>query len=453
MKVTPEVLQKARFDLITLGIAPYFAKYFLSAKYIKVQNPPPDFTFASDKFGNVYYAEDVPFTQNQVAIALLHEACHFFYKHFSQEMLKNLTTKYGGNAKIMNLAGDLVINQHPEIVKEIKNGMSILHPDTWDPPLPQGKGIEFYYEEIMKQYQQQQQQGQGDQSGNGTQGQGSGSGQQPPEHEHGGIGHGHCGSVANGGIKEAWETGPEKSDAEISSTVKGIAKDILDYESKNKGMGKIPADFVRMAEDVLTPKINWFNALRDAVVTYEGARRGRHLETYNRIKTRYSTTGKYYTPGKVEPQNKVVIIVDTSGSMSKKDLQIALTESVSVTKAISDSVDIISCDTRATDSGKLTSTSKGIRLAGGGGTDMSDALKMSLDKKPYPTTVILLTDGEIPKLDWPEGKKKTNFVVVAINETQRVKDMDIPVPQFSKIIRVSKDDYLDRGKIQEGRER
>lgn len=443
MIVTLREIQRARFHIVSVGIAPYYAPYLFNAQYIELEKPPiPGFTFSSDKYGNVYYSKEIPWDNpDAIVAALIHEAGHFMYRHFDRGLLNNLINAYGGDEETLNIAGDLVINQHPAVMEAIRSGAidNILIPENQDPPMLTGQTLEYYYAEVMKRSRQQEKNG-------GKTGQGSedspekGAGSQAPGHSQG-CGSGKCGSIA-GNTPQPWETGPKKTGAEIETVRREIAKEMVKH-AKSHGIGTIPAGMLRTCEEILNPKTPWYKLLQDAVSGYEGVRRGRHTETWNRIKIRYSTAGKYYTPGRIDVIPVVVGILDTSGSMDKKDLGIGVAEIRNMLKTTGRPIPFITCDTKAT-LGELTiNPAKKLELRGGGGTDMSAAFEMALRLKPAPTTIVLLTDGEIPALTFPENMKKFNLVTLVINKD---KELRPPVPVWAKVINVSPEEYESRAK-------
>lgn len=476
MKVDISVLEKARYFLTVVGdpAASYFAPFFYNAKYILVDPPPnPGFTFASDKNGNVYYAKEIPWEDTKdVALALYHEAGHFFLKHFSETLLKNLVSQYGepypgGGPFVLNLAGDMVINQWGPLRDAISKGKmeGILSPERQDPPMEKDQSVDYYYAEFMKRFKEQEkQQQQGGQGKDGEPGGQGGPGQQPKDNHgkngqngpgdgseaHSHFGHGGCGSIADGGIKKDYETGPEKNQAELDAINKAIAEKIV--EQSAKGIGNIPGGLTQIAKDYLENKVNWYKIVANQIVfNDEAVKVGRNIETYNRLKKRTiygeSSTCAFF-PKRGDSEPRLTAILDTSGSMNHKDVSIGYSEIVGAAKTITTKpVRLITCDTTPHDNGSVTAAqASNKKLVGGrGGTDMQAALDMALNVKSSrenPTTLVLVTDGEIPELKWPAEHKKINFVVVVVNEKT---DLKPPVPEWAKVINVSPKEYQERG--------
>ena len=476
MKVDISVLEKARYFLTVVGdpAASYFAPFFYNAKYILVDPPPnPGFTFASDKNGNVYYAKEIPWEDTKdVALALYHEAGHFFLKHFSETLLKNLVSQYGepypgGGPFVLNLAGDMVINQWGPLRDAISKGKmeGILSPERQDPPMEKDQSVDYYYAEFMKRFKEQEkQQQQGGQGKDGKPGGQGGPGQQQKDNHgkngqngpgdgseaHSHFGHGGCGSIADGGIKKDYETGPEKNQAEIDAINKAIAEKIV--EQSAKGIGNIPGGLEQIAKDSLAGKINWHKILENHVSQKDPAiKNGASQDRPNLFKERrvygeHSTRAFFPKKGSSEP--RVAVILDTSGSMSQKDLSIGYAEIIPIAMKITTlPVQLYTCDTKAHDNGTVTAAqaTKKKLVGGRGGTDMQAALDMALSAKNSKgklTTLVLITDGEIPELKWPAEYKKINFVVVVVNEKT---DLKPPVPEWAKVINVSPKEYQERG--------
>jgi predicted metal-dependent peptidase len=108
----------------------------------------------------------------------------------------------------------------------------------------------------------------------------------------------------------------------------------------------------------------------------------------------------------VTPNIQLAVVVDTSGSMSDRCLGEAVGELSGILKALprQDGVKVYACDA-AVHTAQKCFRAEQVQLAGGGGTDMTLAIKHASDVKPRPQLVICLTDGYT---DWP--KEPTNGV-------------------------------------------
>ena len=126
----------------------------------------------------------------------------------------------------------------------------------------------------------------------------------------------------------------------------------------------------------------------------------------------------------------IVIIVDTSGSMTSEMLSSAVAEIYAVLKAlgIEDGIHVIPCDTTVKTIQKIIPGQR-IVLEGGGGTDLAVGFDKAKEILPRPEGIVVITDGytewpeEAPEgmetlvvnvsRQWPEPKQKENFPVPA----------------------------------------
>ena len=157
-------MSKALFDLDFSH--PYFTRIFVNkAKHFYFDGPPPGappgFTLASDANNNLYINRRAPFSREELTVALLHEAQHFFLGHF--ETTPGFISKASGDFPnlgrrqlhtIANKGQDLSINQTPTIAVKTAS-MNILDIRQYD--FPAGKPWPWYAWEIAKKEQERQQ--------------------------------------------------------------------------------------------------------------------------------------------------------------------------------------------------------------------------------------------------------------------------------------------------------
>jgi predicted metal-dependent peptidase len=186
------------------------------------------------------------------------------------------------------------------------------------------------------------------------------------------------------------------SDAEADLIRRLVAADI---KHCGGGRGTVPAGLDRWADGVLAPPvISWSRVLRAAIRRAIADQAGRTDYTYARPARRR-------LPGIIRPAMRgpsvvVSVVVDTSGSMSQADLDAALSEIAGVLTATGiarDKVTVLACDAAASQPRRVR-TVRDVRLAGGGGTDMTIGIAAACRARPTPHVVIVLTDGDTP---WP----------------------------------------------------
>ena len=241
-----------------------------------------------------------------------------------------------------------------------------------------------------------------------------------------------CGSGAHG-KKEPWEkpdddtSTPAISEAEGDIIRRNTAMDILEHE---KTRGTVPAHLKRWAEETITVKINprkeMAAMIRNSIievkgqVNYSWKRQSRRVSAYKRI----------ILPGLLEPVPDVLVLVDTSGSMSGKALGQALALTGKVLKALGQQNIRVICVDAAMQATQKIFRADQITLAGGGGTDMSIGLLHAETMKPKPHLVILITDGYTP---WPSRRPKVDKILICLVETTVAKD---DCPEWAKIVKM-----------------
>lgn len=223
-------------------------------------------------------------------------------------------------------------------------------------------------------------------------------------------GAGRCGSCATG-IKEGYE--PDENEAPGLSSIEQIAlgekvaKQIL-KASTNRG--RVSAGWQRWANEKLYPKADWRRQLRSLISSSLRMKSGANDYSYSKPNRRQSVYGNIVMPSLVQQIPNIAVIVDTSGSLNDRMISQALAEVENIIKSTSQKVHLISCDARVHFS-KQVSSIKGVKLLGGGGTDMRVGIKEALSAKLKPDVIIVITDGYTP---WPSQVPKHTKIIAAL---------------------------------------
>jgi predicted metal-dependent peptidase len=215
------------------------------------------------------------------------------------------------------------------------------------------------------------------------------------------------------------------SDFDRQALQEEVARKIVEHQ---KEQGTLPAGWLRWAEAILKPKVNWREQLKRILrgVISEGL--GHRLDySYRRPHRRSAVYHPMYLPalqGEYKP--RVACVVDTSGSISDRELMQSLAEVRAVLEALRIPVTIIPCDAVPYEAIRVFHGSDWLKvrqgLRGGGGTDMVAGLNAALALKPKPEAVIVLTDGHTP---FPSTRPKDTAVIWAI---WRYGDREPPKP-------------------------
>lgn len=284
-------------------------------------------------------------TVSQLAGALIHEANHFLRSHHAR------APQGPWNAKRWNIAGDLEIND--DIVGAgIELPTGALQPATFS--LPDARTAEWYFDRLPEQ-----------------------------DDEHFIC----CGSGATG-VVMPWEIAEPSTGVSVSraaSIVEAVAEAI-----RNSPAGSVPAGLSRWAE-ASRSEIPWTTVLRGVVrqaVTRAAGQTDYSWSTPNR-----RHRGKVILPRLRGSRVTVLCVVDTSGSMTKDDIDAALGEVDAICRNQSvERAFVASCDSSATFHGEFRSLIS-LELVGGGGTTLEIALELIDEQRLDPDVVIFLTDG------------------------------------------------------------
>jgi hypothetical protein len=423
---------------------------------------------AIDRYGRVYFnpqwvarlyeacGHDRHALVRQLAQVWYHEVAHWLREHEARAQALH------ADARLWNLAADMEINDY------LPEGMA--YPSLGGDPLavlprrynlPDGEIAEWYYQRLVERAREQDQAGGQQQSQAGGQQQSQAGGQQQsqaggqqqpppagspceqgepsdtapfPRAGRAGVGaapspmsgmtgeeaiHWDEGSGVHGQARP-WELHADDpstnalSDFDRQALQEEVARRIVEHQ---KERGTAPAGWLRWAEAILKPKVNWREQLKRILrgVISEGL--GHRLDySYRRPHRRSAVYHPIYLPalqGEYKP--RVACVVDTSGSISDRELMQSLAEVRAVLEALRIPVTIIPCDAVPYEAIRVFHGSDWLKvrqgLRGGGGTDMVAGLNAALALKPKPEAVIVLTDGHTP---FPSTRPKDTAVIWAI---------------------------------------
>ena len=361
-------LHTARFFLARTF--PYLASGLFAMRPVFTDEVP---TMAVDHRWRLYINPEFieGLSTDQAAAVLYHELLHLLRNHHDRRGERN--------PDLWNVATDLEINDD---VREAKLPLpeGVLYPEQFqfDP----GLLAETYYQSILAnatviQIQVKQIPG-GGQDGSGA-----------------------------GGRKGDWEL----SDAEDGvSEAQGevIRRQVAEaIQEAVKNRGTVPGHLQRWAEAVLTPKVNWRAVLRSLVRRGLAQAQGRsdyRLDGRNRR----AAVSPVILPRLRSPLPRLLVLVDTSGSMSDSELSQALTEIGGITRSLGVAVDVASGDTQLETFQRGILDPRKVQLRGGGGTDLGRILT-ELGEKGRWDLAVVLTDGYTP---WPAQNPFPNPVLV-----------------------------------------
>lgn len=324
-------------------------------------------------------------TDKQLAFLILHENMHKAYRHLV--VWEKLWKK---NAQLANMACDYVINL--QIFDYDPQGNEVEMPtDANGEALglidAQYRGMDAHQVFILLEKQQQQKKGGGNAQGSGDESSEGKGGQSMDDHD--------------------WENAQEGTPQEQEQ----IAKDIEGALRQGAILaGKMGGNVSRDINELLTPKVNWKDALRDFVKT---STQGKDQTTWRRLHKRYIGMDIIMPSTYDEKVGSIVVAVDTSGSIGQAELAQFLSEVKSICDEVSpEKIDLLYWDTNVAGhetymGSELATLTETTQAKGGGGTSPECVPSYMKEKRLEPECVIMLTDGYIGRQDpndWQIGK-------------------------------------------------
>lgn len=180
--------------------------------------------------------------------------------------------------------------------------------------------------------------------------------------------------------------------------------------------GTVPGGLRRWAGDELAPpQVPWRQVLRGVV------RRGL-ASAAGAVDTTYARPSRRRVPGVVLPGTRrpvpsVAVVVDTSASMAREDLDVVLAEIEGLARqvgATGQRLRVLTVDAAVHEVQTVASAAE-VVLRGGGGTDLTPGLDAAVRGRPRPDVVVVCTDGLTPWPDQPPGAAR--WVVVLVQPT------------------------------------
>ena len=159
--------------------------------------------------------------------------------------------------------------------------------------------------------------------------------------------------------------------------------------------GRLGIDLPRAITDILNPKIDWRDALRDFV---SSATKGKDEYTWRKFNRRVLPNDLYLPTVEDETIGEIVVAIDTSGSIGEKELNEFASELVSICETVSpEAVRVLWWDTKVHGEQLFKDNYENIgsmlKPLGGGGTRVSCVSEYINKKKVNAECVLVFTDG------------------------------------------------------------
>ena len=314
-------------------------------------------------------------TQEEVNGLILHENLHIGLRH----LIHNIDL-FRENRKLGNMAADYVVN---DMIVSLKDKTIAKLPEggCYDPKYHNMNMREVY--RLLKEEQEEKQKQGGSGSGEGEP-QGEGSGYSFDEHDIDGEG-------------SANDMTPEEAKALEARIDRAVREGAL-------LAGRLGVELPRAVTDLLTPKVDWREALREFVTS---SCKGKDEYTWRKFNRRLLPNDMYLPTVEDESIGEIVVAIDTSGSIGQEQINEFATELVSICEVVTpDAIRILWWDTMVhgeqvfTDN--YTNIGQMLKPLGGGGTRVACVSEYINNKKVEAEAVLVFTDGYVeqsPKWD------------------------------------------------------
>jgi len=360
-------------------------------------------------------------SQDEMGALYWHEVMHLVLDHHGRRGDKH--------PRLYNIAGDIFINDQGR-------NMGLVFPPGGCFPegfgFPKNLSTEEYYALLLKEAEEaidsaMAKAGQS-KAGSWKSGAcGSGAGN-PMESEPGGTGKDGEGDAAAAG---------GRSESEVQQTRLRVAEAVKTHAQQNKGRGSLPMGLDRWADEAMAPpKVPWQTILGRVVRQAVAYRPGAVDYSYSRISRRQGGVGFGVgcpvLPAFVRPVPRVMVWLDTSGSMGEDQLALGLAETAGVLKAAGAEIEFGSCDYEVHAVGRVENPAQLAKLVkGGGGSSFIPAFDHMAKMRIKPQIAIFMTDGDIGVP--PQAPRHTRVIWLLIDAYRK----DTPTTAYGDRIVVS----------------
>ena len=216
------------------------------------------------------------------------------------------------------------------------------------------------------------------------------------------------GDIIQEGDEETYEKAREGSDEAWAAWKENIAKAYITA----KTAGRMPGELEEIIRAFLKPKVPWHILLRRALkehmskhVIQTWKRPSRKLEGFPGLK-------RFGMPN-------IFILVDTSGSMTNKELEQGFSEIYHIARQANSTVFVVQWDAKVQKVNKLRkpSDARMIKVLGRGGTEIREALQWTLKNAKAADIIVIFSDFEIYDINYHttisliEKLMRRNFVI------------------------------------------
>jgi predicted metal-dependent peptidase len=196
-----------------------------------------------------------------------------------------------------------------------------------------------------------------------------------------------------------WEGASEQPAEEVEAQAKEVERALrqgrmLDGKMNGKNAGNLPREIA----DLLKPKVDWREQLREFVNSICA---NKDASSWRRVNRRFLHMDTYMPSLVGESVGHIVIGIDTSGSIRTEEITRFLSEVQAIANHVHpEKVDLIYWDHEVAgheeyDAASLMTLVNSTKPRGGGGTNPNCVSTYLKDKKVKPECIIMLTDGYV----------------------------------------------------------
>jgi predicted metal-dependent peptidase len=322
--------------------------------------------------------------QERVAV-IKHEALHLVFRHLYRPLMRN------GNAELFNIAADLVVNQHVAPWPLPESAVTLaLFPDL---KLEPNRHLEWYYEKLEALHRETQKQGSPQQTSAPQSAEALERIMGPQRHSD------HRYWAATGGKGFGEGTEEAKGTAPLSETLRQALEADMERHlvrardrTSSDAWGRVPAGIrseLATVQERRQGKVDWKRTLR---LFASSGFRTKVVPTNKRMSKRFGTF-----PGiRIRREQRVAVVVDTSGSIDPVALQAFFREIHAVWRTGAEVV-VVECDAAVQQAypyrGKTPTSARG-----GGGTAFDPAFAWLREpRNGHFDVCVYLTDGYGPE--------------------------------------------------------
>ncbi len=361
-------LKKVKIALMRNKIFALYQGVMMVGKTSVDDNCPTAYTNGRDeKYGRKFIRE---LDEKELAFVVMHEVMHKMYRHLTT--WKKLAEE---NALLCNAACDYVINLKLKDIdpegKYIRMPMKNGKPFGLIDEKYRGMHTKQVYDMLKKEM-----------NGNG-------------------------GGAGEGFDEHGWGDAEEMTEKEKEELHREIDRAIRQGQIAAKKAGVGTGGMDRELEELLEPKVDWREVMREFVKSICNAK---DASSWRRVNRRF-LSGDVYMPTLIgERVGHIVIGVDTSGSIGVRELSDFLSEVKGIADEVRpERVDLLYWDSEVAgheeyDEAMVANIVSSTKPRGGGGTSPSCVTDYIKAKGIEPECVVMLTDGYVGSDwggDWP----------------------------------------------------